>query len=71
MAGQATQVEETGALQRKGTERERERARPSAASGAVVNTGPRGEAKQQQQQKRFFQESTKEKDRTHPHNPQN
>ena len=72
MDGQAAQVEQTGALQRKGTEREREggeqeRARPSAALGTVVNTGPRGEVKQQQ--RRFFQESTKEKERTHPENP--
>lgn len=69
MAGQAAQVEQTGALQRKGTESERERASPSAAWGAVVNTGPRGEVNQQQ--KRFFQETTKEKESTHPQNPQN
>lgn len=69
MAGKAAQVEQTGALQRKGTQSERERASPSAAWGAVVNTGPRSEVKQQHW--RFFQESTKEKESTHLQNPQN
>jgi len=68
MAGQAAQVEQTGALQRKGTESERERASPSAARGAVVNTGPRGKVKQQQ--RRFFLREY-EREREYPStNPQ-
>lgn len=39
----------------------RERPSPPEASGAVVNTGPRGEVKQQQ--RRFFQESKTERER--------
>jgi hypothetical protein len=60
MAGRAAQVEETGVLQRSGNRGERRGPSPSEASGAVVNTGPRGEAKQQR--RRFFQESKTERE---------
>jgi len=67
MAGQAAQVEQTGALQRKGTQSERDRASPSAARGAVVNTGPRGEVKQQQ--RRFFFKRVRKRKRVPIHKP--